>query len=954
MKTIIKHIVSFLLMLLPVSVSAQRVFNHPGGILSQADLDRIKQHVEAGDEPWKSCWAAFQQDDCAKSTYTAKASTELGGSNGNRQRAAQDAYAAMLNAIEWHITGKTAYATCAAKILTAWGNKIETAQDELYQYPCRAFIVAAEMLRTADGFYEGWAEADRETFLNKVRTVMVPACRKFCTYQGTHPSWYTPCALAVLAGGVLLDDADMYQEGYDLMMATNHWGTMYGGSIEPSGQMREMGRDNVHAGLTLGDIAQACLVAYNQGDDMFAEGDNRLLWGMEYWCKYNTGHTDVDFEPLDCSGLDNAQGYSFYYVSTHNNGFRLRPDACCFEAVYNHYREVKGMDAETEFPYLNIAARLARPDTNTQMLGYGTLLFTRNAEASPFMTEKPQKPVDFTAEDGYRCIYLRWQHPEQEDVRGFRIYRSSNGTSFTLLTTWDYYTNNEYKDEAVEAGKTYYYKVQFINRAGYSEQSDVAQATALAGDNELPLGWNYAGVNSSAYGSGAFADAQDSTFIVNGLGSDIGGTADMHGFVYRRVTGDATLTVRLVSTDESFYKVGILMRGTLAGSSQRVGLTLGEYGCRMLRQCVRSTASGNTSWKNGTNYGRAPMWLRIQREGNTFTTSISRDNVAWHQIGQATVSMPKTYYVGMASCNRQSSGATYQAVFDHVSLQGADAAVTTPPATPSNFKAQWTDTDEATLSWNAVQLVDEYLIYRDGQLLATTRATTYTDATALTGTYIYNVSAKNAVGESKPTSAQEVSTYEAVKLTGTIIGTTGSYGNNSSHSRNAALDGSLSTFFDAAEATGAWVGYDMGETQLAQTAYVRYAPRSGYPSRMTGGLFQAATKADFSDAVTLATVPEAPVEGKLTRLVAPSTKGYRYLRYIGPQNGSCNVAEVQFFGRKYDTTSSAITEMKDNRREPITNERYYNLQGRRICKGQTPAFCIVIENGKARKVCIKH
>ena len=102
-----------LLTMLIVDVAAQkRVFNHPGSILSQTDLDRIKQHVEAGDEPWASCWKAMQNDAAAKSSYTASPSTEIGGSNGTRQRAAADAYAAMLNAIEWHVTGNIVYANC--------------------------------------------------------------------------------------------------------------------------------------------------------------------------------------------------------------------------------------------------------------------------------------------------------------------------------------------------------------------------------------------------------------------------------------------------------------------------------------------------------------------------------------------------------------------------------------------------------------------------------------------------------------------------------------------------------------------------------------------------------------------------------------------------------------------------------------------------------------------------
>ena len=924
------------------------MFNHPGSILSQTDLDRIKAHVEAGDEPWKSCWTALQADTYAKSSYTAKTATEIGGSDGNRQRAAADAYAAMLNAIEWHVTGKVAYANCAAAILTAWGNKLETASAELYQYPCRAFIVAAELLRTKDGFYEGWAEADRNTFLEKVRTVMVPACRKFCTYQGTHPSWYTPCALAVQAAGVLLDDEALYQEGYDLQMNTNHWGTMYGGSIEPSGQMREMGRDNVHGGLTLGDIAQSCLIAWNQGEDMFAEGGDRLLKGMEYWCRYNTGHTDTPFEPMDCSGLDNATGYSFYYISTHNNGFRLRPDACSFEAVYHHYKDIKKLDEATNYPYLGIATKLARPDTNNQMLGYGTLFFTIDAVNSPYMTEKPAKPEEVKAENGYNCIYLSWQHPELEDARGFKIYRSTNGKTFSLLKTWDYYTNNEYKDEDVEAGKTYYYKVQLLNRAGDSPQSEAVSATAQVGSNELPLGWSFAAIGTKL-GGGLFAEAQDSTFAVSGAGKDIGGTTDSEGFLYKKITGNATLTVRLVSTIEDFYKVGIQMRGTLSGDAQRVGITLGETGCRMLRTCVRSSAGSNTSWVNGTNYGRAPLWMRIKREGNKFTTFLSRDSITWHQLHTVTVSMPKTYYVGMASCSG-STTTTYQAIFDHVSLEGTVATPTTVPSAPTNFTAVWSDTDEATLTWSSVANADSFYVYRDEVHIATTRATSYIDTQAIAGTYSYKVSGWNAKGEGKACTAKQVTTDKVVKITGTIIGTSGSYGNNSSRTGKAALDGNLSTYYDAANASGDWVGYDLGTRYTAQIVYVKYAPRSGYPARMTGGKFQVANEADFSDAVTIATVPEAPTEGVLTKLTVPSSPlRYRYLRYIGPDKGSCNVAEVQFFGRKVDETQVGI--------EPIHNSQFtihngdeavYDLSGRRMEK-KTKGLCIV--NGQ--KVFIK-
>ena len=476
------------------------------------------------------------------------------------------------------------------------------------------------------------------------------------------------------------------------------------------------------------------------------------------------------------------------------------------------------------------------------------------------------------------------------------------------------------------------------------------------------MGWSFTAIGTKL-GGGLFAEAQDSTFVVCGAGKDIGGTTDTEGFLYKKITGDATLTVRLVSTIEDFYKVGIQMRGTLSGDAQRIGITLGETGCRMLRTCVRSSVGGNTSWVNGTNYGRAPLWMRIKREGNKFTTFLSRDSITWYQLHTVTVSMSKTYYVGMASCSG-STTTTYQAIFDHVSLEGTMATPTSVPSAPTNFTAVWSDTDEATLTWNAVADADSFYVYRSGplptspmgeenefQLITKTRATNYVDTEATAGLYAYKVSGWNAKGEGKACSAKQVTTDKVVKITGTIIGTRGSYGNNSSRTGKAALDGNLSTYYDAANASGDWVGYDLGTRYTAQVVYVKYAPRSGYPARMTGGKFQVANTEDFSDAVTIATVPEAPADGVLTKLTAPSgtAKRYRYLRYIGPDNGSCNVAEVQFYGRKVDETQVGLRPTPDPSRDGGEGVgAVYDLSGHRAEKTVRGLYIV---NGK--KIFIK-
>jgi uncharacterized repeat protein (TIGR03806 family) len=132
------------------------------------------------------------------------------------------------------------------------------------------------------------------------------------------------------------------------------------------------------------------------------------------------------------------------------------------------------------------------------------------------------------------------------------------------------------------------------------------------------------------------------------------------------------------------------------------------------------------------------------------------------------------------------------------------------------------------------------------------------------------------------------------KLSGTIIGTPGSW-NNAGNTKEKAVDGSLSTFFDAPDANGDWVGLDLGAGVSNTITQVRYSPRSGQTARMVGGKFQGANAADFTGAIDLCTVTSAPPAGTYTAQAVAITNAFRYVRYLSPTNGFCNVAEVEFY-----------------------------------------------------------
>ena len=131
---------------------------------------------------------------------------------------------------------------------------------------------------------------------------------------------------------------------------------------------------------------------------------------------------------------------------------------------------------------------------------------------------------------------------------------------------------------------------------------------------------------------------------------------------------------------------------------------------------------------------------------------------------------------------------------------------------------------------------------------------------------------------------------DTVKLGGAVIGTTGSYGNGT-NTRDKVFDGDLGTYFDANASSGAWAGLDLGEARAVTK--VKYAPRAGWAGRMVGGKFQGSTTADFSSGVVdLFTVSAQPASGQLTEQAVSGT--FRYVRYLSPNGGYGNVAEVEF------------------------------------------------------------
>jgi len=167
----------------------------------------------------------------------------------------------------------------------------------------------------------------------------------------------------------------------------------------------------------------------------------------------------------------------------------------------------------------------------------------------------------------------------------------------------------------------------------------------------------------AAAGSASYANG---TFTVHASGADIWGTSDEFHYVYQPLSGNGVITARVASltNTNSWAKAGVMIRETLNANSTNAAtvITPGQ-GVAFQRRYFTGGTNGLTT--------RAavpiPEWVRLERNGTTFTAWHSDNGTSWTQIGSATIAMGTNVYVGLAVTSHN-DGVVTTAQFDNVSL----------------------------------------------------------------------------------------------------------------------------------------------------------------------------------------------------------------------------------------------------------------------------------------------
>lgn len=127
----------------------------------------------------------------------------------------------------------------------------------------------------------------------------------------------------------------------------------------------------------------------------------------------------------------------------------------------------------------------------------------------------------------------------------------------------------------------------------------------------------------------------------------------------------------------------------------------------------------------------------------------------------------------------------------------------------------------------------------------------------------------------------------------------------------ALFDNNPSTAFRAARADRAWAGLDLGEPHVITKVKWMAADDNAWKTLL--GVFEGANNEDFSDAMPIHIIRQAKPAGEWNEADISCSRGFRYVRYVGPrrltdaaagngaggsQGSHGEMAELRFFGEK--------------------------------------------------------
>ena len=436
-------------------------------------------------------------------------------------------------------------------------------------------------------------------------------------------------------------------------------------------------------------------------------------------------------------GVDFAQDIHKWFIGHPSNSpSALQDDVAVIADKINNYSGGDGFRPD-DVPNFSSSARTLSTDPATGAQAASGII-ERLADVDYYL---------FTNHGGTVRVDVVPPNPSALDAK-VEVYAADG----TLVAAADASTNDQHLVLPDLAAGTFYAAVR--SHGSYGDLGEYALTV-----RSLPAEWASRDVGTVGRTGYAGFDAATGTYTLGGGGADAGGTTDEFHFAYSQLTGDGSVTARVLSVENTSARAigGVTVRETLSGNSRHATLGLIPSGQTQFR--YRATVGGTTQTVAAAT--TAPQWVRLVRNGATVTAFRSPDGVTWTQQGTMTLSSPAaTVFVGLvAGAGNDASLANVR--FDNLSFEG-DVALVDPvygasPA-PTGLALSHGAGTAVAAQWDAVVGATGYVLERstDGAVwttvgnLAADQTSLADGALAGSRRYFYRVSAADGSGRSAP------------------------------------------------------------------------------------------------------------------------------------------------------------------------------------------------------------
>lgn len=169
--------------------------------------------------------------------------------------------------------------------------------------------------------------------------------------------------------------------------------------------------------------------------------------------------------------------------------------------------------------------------------------------------------------------------------------------------------------------------------------------------------------------SGGFTETPEGTFTVQGRGRDIYDVADQFHFVYKEISGNATIIAKVERIDNTdpWAKAGVMIRDTLEPGAQSAVLFITPE--RSGRLHIRMAEGSYTDILYMDEVVAAPYWIKLGFSlGSLVKAYYGEDGENWNRLF-TTVPMSGPVYVGLAVTSHNAD-VLCEAEFSNVTLTG--------------------------------------------------------------------------------------------------------------------------------------------------------------------------------------------------------------------------------------------------------------------------------------------